>query len=456
MEHFYKDDIFDESSFNFKDLYLHIIKNSKNNSKFVEVGSREGRSSCYMSVEIANSNKDIDFYCIDSWDKLSQPISYQIESDPYNKFLSNMKPVEDYYIPLKLNSIDASKKFKNNSLDFVFIYPSRNYEEVKNEITHWLPKIKSGGVLAAHNYSSSEFPHIKMAADEILGEANLIKVDKCFVYYKDKLNNFPTINVISLKESHDRRSSLEKNFLEKSIDLDKVNFHLFDRFKEEDHKITGTQYETLSFDSKGPLTSHFKAIKNWIKSSSNDEDYTFFCEDDFTFSNIKYWNFNWEFFFNRIPKNWSIVQLVIVREPGYFWVFGDKFRNRCWCDWSCAGYLIKKDFAKRLIKNYYPEDVFTLEYCGTDKHTRYLELGSSFSPNVETLIFSYLQNEHLYAFNLFSENIKECPTTAIFVDKKNADFNVYSYHECEKFWKNIQHTHQLDYIFSEIERQNNG
>ena len=138
MDHIYDQSQFNDSHFNYQNLYSRMVKLFPSGSKFVEVGCYKGKSSSYMAVEIANSNKDIDFYCVDHWQ----------EQGLYEIFLENMKPVNEYYFPIKTLSVDASKKFEDNSLDFVFLDASTKYEDIKNDISVWLPKIKHEGILS--------------------------------------------------------------------------------------------------------------------------------------------------------------------------------------------------------------------------------------------------------------------------------------------------------------------
>lgn len=63
------------------------------------------------------------------------------------------------------DSIKASKKFKNNSLDLVFIDGDHSYEACLRDIDAWYPKIKKGGILAGHNFELRWFGVIK-AVDE--------------------------------------------------------------------------------------------------------------------------------------------------------------------------------------------------------------------------------------------------------------------------------------------------
>jgi SAM-dependent methyltransferase len=150
LEHFYQSDQFEEDWFTYQTLYTRMVTEFTNGSVFVEVGCWKGRSAACMCVEIANSKKDIEFYCVDIWDGTD-------ETDPaliglYDKFLHNLKSVAPYFRPLKMPSVDAAVKFKDASLDFVFIDAGHEYDAVKQDIQAWYPKVKPGGILAGHDY----------------------------------------------------------------------------------------------------------------------------------------------------------------------------------------------------------------------------------------------------------------------------------------------------------------
>ena len=63
-------------------------------------------------------------------------------------------------------SLDAVKKVKNKSLDFVFIDGDHSYEGCKADIEAWNKKVKPGGFLCGHDYGSERFPGVKQAWDE--------------------------------------------------------------------------------------------------------------------------------------------------------------------------------------------------------------------------------------------------------------------------------------------------
>ena len=62
------------------------------------------------------------------------------------------------------SSMEASKDFLDNSLDFVFIDANHHYEFVVNDIAEWSKKGKPGGIVSGHDYSKHMF-EVKAAVD---------------------------------------------------------------------------------------------------------------------------------------------------------------------------------------------------------------------------------------------------------------------------------------------------
>jgi predicted O-methyltransferase YrrM len=187
IDHIFCKENFGQNWFSYPRLYKIMVDTSPSGSKFVEVGSWKGKSSAYMAVEIANSKKDIEFYCVDHW--LGSIEHYDKNADAYEPnihnlyeiFIQNMKPVEQYYKPLRMTSLEASTYFEDKSLDFVFIDASHEYDDVCNDIRAWKPKVKCEGVIAGHDYyADGKFPGVKKAVDENID--NFFVSDLCWVH----------------------------------------------------------------------------------------------------------------------------------------------------------------------------------------------------------------------------------------------------------------------------------
>ena len=183
--HIYGRSQFGEDWFSYPKLYKSMVQKFPSGSRFVEVGSWKGKSSAFMAVEIANSGKDIEFYCVDNWSGSSEHAGLKLDS-LFKEFKENMKPLERYYKPVKSDSLVAARSFDDDSLDFVFIDASHEYEDVKNDILAWLPKVRKGGVLAGHDYyvdGEDYYPGVKRAVDECLRDFDTL--ENCFVHKKE-------------------------------------------------------------------------------------------------------------------------------------------------------------------------------------------------------------------------------------------------------------------------------
>lgn len=171
MEHYYYN--IGEDWFTYPNIYAMAVNGAHANAKFVEVGSWKGRSSCFMAVEILNSGKNIEFYCVDTWKGSEEHQEMDIihSDNLYQEFIKNIEPVSNIIKPIRMDSLDASKTFEDETLDFVFIDAAHDYESVKKDIIHWYPKVKKNGILAGHDYAPSW--GVKRAVDEWAAENNI-------------------------------------------------------------------------------------------------------------------------------------------------------------------------------------------------------------------------------------------------------------------------------------------
>jgi hypothetical protein len=185
IPHIYKEPQFGEDWFTYPKLYKNMAQKAASGSKFVEIGSWKGKSSAFMAVEIANSNKKIDFFCVDTWQGSSEHKDFEDLDSLYTQFIDNMKPLEKYYKSIRKSSTEAANQFEEDSLDFVFIDASHEYEDVKKDIQVWLPKVKKGGILAGHDYylEYDYFPGVKRAVNECLKKIQTS--ENCFIYKKE-------------------------------------------------------------------------------------------------------------------------------------------------------------------------------------------------------------------------------------------------------------------------------
>jgi predicted O-methyltransferase YrrM len=165
--------------FNHKMTYDYLIEQCPEQGTIVELGAWLGKSSSYLVDKAINKNVII----IDSW--LGSPNELQtnhklaLEKDIYELFKSNMGNRK--YRSIRGLSKDIVNDFEDESLDVVFIDLTHTYEEVKQDITFWLPKVKKGGILSGHDYEIAWEGVIK-AVDEMLPTRTIM--ENCWIYKK--------------------------------------------------------------------------------------------------------------------------------------------------------------------------------------------------------------------------------------------------------------------------------
>jgi hypothetical protein len=66
-------------------------------------------------------------------------------------------------------SVEASSGFSENYFDLIYIDASHIYEDVRDDISCWYPKLRSGGWMLFHDYDNG----VKRAVDELVNSRGL-------------------------------------------------------------------------------------------------------------------------------------------------------------------------------------------------------------------------------------------------------------------------------------------
>lgn len=237
----------------------------------------------------------------------------------------------------------------------------------------------------------------------------------------NKLDQFPPVNFISLEnlDGSNRRQLLAKQFLDYNI----TNLipHINKPYTNGQYDIEGVLLNHVSDSFNGCSTSHFLAIKKWLDTTT--EPYGFFCEDDLNLETVPYWNFTWLEFFNSLPQDWDCVQLVWCLES----LVEVNFRHRHLFDWSTCAYLIKREYAEKVLQNHYKDGKFNFNVVEDNYPEHFFP-----APALENLL--YLNKGNVYTFPLFVDSLDfksnctpNCPQTY--------NNHVNTYHHVVNWWK---------------------
>ena len=92
---------------------------------------------------------------------------------------------EDKIVFYEMDSIEASKKVEDKSLDFIFIDSYCSLEQAKNDIKVWYPKVKDGGIFAGHDWN---MPLVRLAVTKFRENENINSrmstYDDTWIWYK--------------------------------------------------------------------------------------------------------------------------------------------------------------------------------------------------------------------------------------------------------------------------------
>ena len=140
----------DKRMFDFSGFYLDTATELPKDAVIAEVGVGEGASAIYLAETLLNLGKKFTFYFIDSLAYGQDRQLRALIKNVGNAGLGHLVEI------IPLSSVEAACRFPDNHFDFVFIDASHKTEETKADILLWYEKVKTGGVLAGHDYNKGE------------------------------------------------------------------------------------------------------------------------------------------------------------------------------------------------------------------------------------------------------------------------------------------------------------
>lgn len=176
-----------------------------------------------------------------------------------------------------------------------------------------------------------------------------------FGYLKmNKLENFGPVYLINLPDQTKRLHHIKKEFIRHGVTDYKIVEAVDGRTDDLKGIIYG-DYPKLRPAEIGCLASHITAIRAWLEES--DDEYGIIMEDDCSLDTVQYWQWDWNYFMDNVPKDADIIQLVMIKENNVKFSMHEKEkynRNDFFSyAWSTACYVIKRSYAEQLVKTFY-------------------------------------------------------------------------------------------------------
>lgn len=155
----------------------------------VEVGNYLGRSLCRLGELVKMSGKPFRVIGVDTCRGSGPEEPYGVPA-AYNPFGDALKEgggtfagllhrnviecgLADVVTLIVCDSVEASKLFADESCAFVFIDGAHDQPSVERDVSAWLPKVRSGGILAGDdvgvpNEANPVWPGVKAAVDKLI------------------------------------------------------------------------------------------------------------------------------------------------------------------------------------------------------------------------------------------------------------------------------------------------
>lgn len=118
----------------------------------VELGTAEGYSASDMCLWL-NLKK---IYVVDAWRTLSVVgdggYNQEWHNKNYEAAMNRLEPFNDKVEVLRGITYLMADHVNDNSIDLLYIDADHSYEGVMKDLDAWYPKVKSGGVVAGHDF----------------------------------------------------------------------------------------------------------------------------------------------------------------------------------------------------------------------------------------------------------------------------------------------------------------
>ncbi len=142
---------------------------------FVEVGSYLGRSSGAILQAIKTKGFQAHLVCVDSFGANAE-FKHIGGTHGAEALKANLDLIsKDGWELIEADSVTASARFEDGSLDGVFIDGTHKFGFVKRDLEAWVPKVRAGGLLSGHDYD--EHAGVTKAVDMFFGKGFVKTVD---------------------------------------------------------------------------------------------------------------------------------------------------------------------------------------------------------------------------------------------------------------------------------------
>jgi len=151
--------------------------------QIVELGTFFGKSACFMGELIKDSHRDVHFETCDLFDtrfandeSISDFVKFNLQNNTDNSWRGlvgrylHEAGVLPHVTVTTADSVSLASSYADDSVHMVYIDACHEYDSVHADISAWLPKIKTGGIISGHDYDRKS---VQRAVAELIGPVSV-------------------------------------------------------------------------------------------------------------------------------------------------------------------------------------------------------------------------------------------------------------------------------------------
>lgn len=147
-----------------------------------KVGAEIGVDQGLYSEVLCKANPRLTLHCIDSWKAYKGYSDYTSQTHINANREDALKRLAPYNcVIVEKFSMDAVKDYPDGFFDFVYIDGNHEYLHVTEDIYHWSRKVRTGGILAGHDYRRTSNAWICHVVDVVNGWTYAHKIKPWFL-----------------------------------------------------------------------------------------------------------------------------------------------------------------------------------------------------------------------------------------------------------------------------------
>lgn len=170
----------------------HDISNFLNQNDLIGLGVEIGVLRGDFSKSILSNWKGQKLFLIDAWRHIGSNVDLNngdhiIQLSNIVETFKSVYEFKERATIIRDTSLEASKLFSDNSLDFVYIDAAHDYTNVSKDLDTWLPKVRKGGLICGDDYIDGVMLHngvtvfeVKRAVDDFAAKHQLTVVSSSF------------------------------------------------------------------------------------------------------------------------------------------------------------------------------------------------------------------------------------------------------------------------------------